>query len=204
MSGVNPSGARREVIRLPAGTRYVGFGDLAHLIAAAQWPEDIDPGRLDYGLNRATLDRQLHDAVRAGELTVRDQRTRVPYPADIPSNILGMAVVTVADLRAFAQGLGVEVEEGGTAQQQAAPVDIGRGVKPPQAHQAQEAEVLRVLRELGYEPTRLPPRPAGKAWVKSEAWSKIGVCQLFASEGVFDKAWERLRGSGLVAERIGM
>jgi hypothetical protein len=76
-------------------------------------------------------------------------------------------------------------------------------VKPPQAQEAQEAEILDVIRRLGHEPKQLPPRRAGKPWVKSEVWREIGVCQLFKSEGVFNKAWDRLRKYE-ISERPGL
>ena len=82
--------------------------------------------------------------------------------------------------------------------------DRGRRVKPPQAFPAQEDEILRVIRELGHEPNKLPPRLSGKPWAKSEVWKAIGVSQLFVSAGVFNKAWERLRASKAIAERPGL
>jgi hypothetical protein len=79
-----------------------------------------------------------------------------------------------------------------------------RRVKPLQAFPAQEGEILKVIRLLGHDPKKLPRRQPGKLWVKSDVWSKIGVCQLFASEKVFNKAWERLRSSAEIAERAGL
>lgn len=60
----------------------------------------------------------------------------------------------------------------------------------------QEAEVLRVLRELGHDPAALPARPHGKPGAKAEAWRLLAEKKW--SRGVFDKAWERLKALGEV------
>jgi hypothetical protein len=55
-----------------------------------------------------------------------------------------------------------------------------------QAHQ--EAEILRVIRELGHDPKKLPKPKSGKPGVKAAA------CKVLNWQGtIFDKAWERLR-----------
>lgn len=60
----------------------------------------------------------------------------------------------------------------------------------------QENEMLRVLADLGYNPKRLPRPPAGAAGPKSEARAKLPEM----SSKVFDKAWERLRSAGDIAD----
>jgi len=60
----------------------------------------------------------------------------------------------------------------------------------------QELEILRTLRELGYDPMRLPRRPAGTPTAKAEARAKLPKL----TPKMFDKAWERLRGYGEIAE----
>lgn len=76
--------------------------------------------------------------------------------------------------------------------------------RPQQTQPAQEAEIIRVLIQLGHDPMRLPPRSPGRPWVKSAVWADIGRSPLFTTEGVFKKAWERLRAGGLIAERLGL
>lgn len=63
---------------------------------------------------------------------------------------------------------------------------------PRQRHQ--EAEILRVLRELGHDPAALPARPPGRSGAKAEAWHRLAWKK--ERRGVFDGAWERLRGTG--------
>lgn len=68
---------------------------------------------------------------------------------------------------------------------------------PPKGRQRwQEEEILRALKELGYEPKRLPRPTAGTPGPKKQARDLFP--QL--SEKVFDKAWERLRRYGDIAD----
>ncbi|KVN71389.1 hypothetical protein WM03_23820 [Burkholderia ubonensis] len=62
-----------------------------------------------------------------------------------------------------------------------------------QAHQ--EAEILRVIRELNHDPKKLPKQKPGKPGVKAAVREKLNF-----SKKVFDKAWDRLRASGDVAD----
>ncbi|WP_321955370.1 hypothetical protein [Burkholderia cenocepacia] len=62
-----------------------------------------------------------------------------------------------------------------------------------QAHQ--EAEILRIIRELNHDPKKLPKQKPGKPGVKAAVREKLNF-----SKKVFDKAWDRLRASGDVAD----
>jgi len=53
----------------------------------------------------------------------------------------------------------------------------------------QEAEILRVLRELEYDPKRLPRPPAGTPGPKAEARAALPKM----TDSQFKKAWDRLR-----------
>ncbi|TKC91230.1 hypothetical protein FAZ69_05555 [Trinickia terrae] len=64
---------------------------------------------------------------------------------------------------------------------------------PQQLHQ--EQEILRALREHGFDPKKLPKSPAGKPGAKAL------VRRLLGWEGtIFDKAWERLRSGKEIAD----
>lgn len=63
-------------------------------------------------------------------------------------------------------------------------------------HRHQENELLRVLAELGHDPKTLPKWSPTKPGVKKEARAKLPRM----TEKVFDKAWERLRSSGGIAD----
>lgn len=67
--------------------------------------------------------------------------------------------------------------------------------KPLLRQRHQEKEILRVIRELGEDPKRLPKQKAGTAGVKAAVRSRLSF-----SESVFKKAWERLREAGDIAD----
>lgn len=75
----------------------------------------------------------------------------------------------------------------------------------PQAHEAvqrtaaQDAAVLAMLKEKGFDPLALPPNEAGKPGVKSLIRQALGTSGLWAGTTVFDKAWERLSRNGDIA-----
>lgn len=58
----------------------------------------------------------------------------------------------------------------------------------------QEAAILAKLTELGFDPQRIPPTPAGKASPAKKAVREV----LGYSDEVFRKAWARLRSSGQI------
>ena len=62
--------------------------------------------------------------------------------------------------------------------------------RPLQRQLFQEQEILRVLRDAGYDPQALPNRAAGKPGAKADARGRLKF-----TRSVFDKAWERLRES---------
>lgn len=64
----------------------------------------------------------------------------------------------------------------------------------------QEEAILRTIRKLKYSPESLPHRPAGEAGVKSETLEALATDPLFKAKRAFDKAWERLRADGAIAD----
>jgi hypothetical protein len=75
----------------------------------------------------------------------------------------------------------------------AEPVTVG---SPLSRQRHQENELLRVLAELGHDPKALPKWSPTTPGVKKEARAKLPRM----TEKVFDKAWERLRSSGDIAD----
>lgn len=69
--------------------------------------------------------------------------------------------------------------------------------RPPLQQQFQEQEILRVIAELKYSAGALPKAPNGKNGVKAEVRNMLKF-----TPGVFDKAWERLRGKGEIKDAI--
>lgn len=78
--------------------------------------------------------------------------------------------------------------------------DAGK-IKPVARWQAQEQTILNALRELGYSPCALPKSQAWTKGVKSEVRAAIGSKGMWQSPKVFDKAWERLRERGDIADK---
>jgi hypothetical protein len=69
-------------------------------------------------------------------------------------------------------------------------------VRPLPMQQQQEQEVLRVIRELGYDPQALPKRETGRRWIKAQVKEHLPAF----SHSVLNKVWERLRADGRVKE----
>ncbi|WP_040039610.1 hypothetical protein [Noviherbaspirillum autotrophicum] len=64
----------------------------------------------------------------------------------------------------------------------------------------QEAAVLEWLRQSGYDPASLPKPAPGKPGVKADAKrAMLGNPALFTQK-VFESTWERLRGTGQIAD----
>lgn len=73
----------------------------------------------------------------------------------------------------------------------------GRGVS---AHARQEEGILEELRRKGYNPKSLPKNLPGKSGVKSEIRKALGTAGAWGGITVFDKAWQRLRDTGEIAD----
>lgn len=91
------------------------------------------------------------------------------------------------DLAIYAGGINyVDPEHEGTA----TPND-----RPQQQQRYQESEILRVIRELGHTAAALPKVKTGRSGVKSQVRQKLKF-----TASVFNKAWERLRADGRIAD----
>lgn len=85
-------------------------------------------------------------------------------------------------------------------QPQAAPVEAVGASVAPSKQRRQEQRILELLKAHGYAPLALPKKEAGtrgaKAGIKKLALLEVSLF----SDKSFDKAWERLRGYGDVAD----
>lgn len=70
-------------------------------------------------------------------------------------------------------------------------------VRPVQRQVAHEAAILQALRRDGFDPLRLPAVRVGKVSPAKRA-ARTALSKM--STAVFDKAWERLRASGGIAD----
>ena len=105
--------------------------------------------------------------------------------------------VTRDEAQRVAEAFGVSLDAAPSASAPAAsaPEPVKR---PLQRQRHQEAEILRVLRELGHDPHALPRNTPGRAGPKAAAFGRLGWKK--EERGVFDKAWERLRQARDIAD----
>lgn len=76
---------------------------------------------------------------------------------------------------------------------------ITQAEKKP-ALREQEQVILTKIEELGYDSKALPKPPPGKSGVRAEVRKALSDSSLFNGVTTFDKAWQRLRDFGEIAE----
>jgi hypothetical protein len=81
---------------------------------------------------------------------------------------------------------------------QAAPDD---GTRPVQRQHAQEQAIKRLIREAGHDPLQLPMNEPGKPGIKAKVRKALQSDPIFTGAKVFEKAWERLRNGGEIANQ---
>ena len=91
------------------------------------------------------------------------------------------------------------------SQPMATPEPKGKAPETAEKHaplqRAQEDAILGAISDLGYTPDALPSQLPGKSGVKAEVRKKLKSHPLFKEKStVFDKAWERLREFGDIAD----
>lgn len=65
----------------------------------------------------------------------------------------------------------------------------------------QEEIILTYIKELGYEPTRLPRNEPGRKGIKAEVRAEIEIGQEpFKTLKIFNNVWQRLREEKLIGE----
>lgn len=64
----------------------------------------------------------------------------------------------------------------------------------------QEKAILACISALGYDPKQLPKNPSGKKGPKWQVRDKLAGNPLFKGATVFNRAWERLRKDGDIAD----
>lgn len=174
-----------------------------------------------HGLDAPQLLRRMKEAFRLGGLRVRDPATgtlRIPGEVELtfhnmfvtPADIDGWLTQDGADYRfpvaqhtasaspaarpeAATAHAAPRVPDSASAPAAGLPGAVAVLV-PLQRQRYQEGEILRALRELGHDPAALPERLPGKSGAKAAAWRRLSWKT--EQRGVFDKAWDRLRGAG--------
>jgi len=161
------------------------------------------------GIDAARWESTLNDAIRAGMLPLKNPRNLADaLPYAVPKNLRAFYDrVDVADVNklldanqewhvAYRFACRVQVNGVAISGESADTSSVGASRPLPQQRH-QEQEVLRVIRELGYDPQQLPKQRAGTAGVKAAVKSQL---KQSLTEAVFKKAWERLRAAGDIAD----
>jgi hypothetical protein len=140
--------------------------------------------------------RTLRDWVRVAE------ETEATHRQEISKAVLDLATTTVATF--LPTSLVTEQESGLPVSGVATPVSVsGSYTKAPlQRSAAQDAAILAAIREAGCDPLALPVNETGKSGVKAKVRRAIANNTMFVGTTVFDKAWERLRRQGDIADRV--
>jgi hypothetical protein len=158
----------------------------------------VDPRRLSDmtdengdGLDLSDNERMLRGSVLTGDLE----------SPTATSNVLTTTEVSVRSLLPWLRRKHQDEIADGLAQQAATPAVVNAQPQALQRARAQEHAILQQIQKLGHDPRALPKAPSGKPGVKSLVKSALGTSGLWTGPTVFNKAWERLRGDGRIADK---
>lgn len=213
------SSSRPEIV-LPAATETVDVTDIAPLIAAAVYPGLLASGRLAIeskplpqddaertaNVQLYTLERQYQREVRVATengirglptgLVARSKQTRALLTAG--SDITD-AYVPVEELRQYVdRTYAIDVRVAPAAEHLDAVPERPATVPVPRQW-AQEERILQLLASRNYDALKLPAASPGVSGVKSEIRMLALQEPSLFSRSSFDKAWERLRADGRIA-----
>jgi hypothetical protein len=182
----------RFTIVLPPNTHTIPVQEIPLRIGCALHGEDEM-----HEVAAATIHKgELDQAISTGEITPRSRLTNLPVKSGVG---LRDAVVSIEDLRIYVARFEIAVIV-------AAPDDLNETIeqtenKPLSRHRAQENAILKWLKDNKYDSKRLPKQEPGKAWVPSLIRKDLLKRKdLFVSRNAFNKAWDRLRESGEIAQ----
>lgn len=68
-------------------------------------------------------------------------------------------------------------------------------------HRDQEEAIVAEIKRLGYNPHEYPASKPNSKGVKAEVWVTLEGTEAFHTRGVFEKAWQRARDNGDIAEK---
>jgi hypothetical protein len=193
---------KKQTLLLPAGKEFVKFIEIAKLVADAMHPghDDDDLKALATAAATRSLKDELDRAAIHGVLPLKDPQTLAPCPIPLP-----MALVSVDDLLAYFKGRLTIAIDAVPSEAEAAPAQTMQSEpsKPVQRSAAQEQAILAEIERLNLDRRALPKPEPGKAGVKATVRASLeGLNPLFLKRSrVFEKAWERLRQRGEIADK---
>lgn len=68
-------------------------------------------------------------------------------------------------------------------------------------HRDQEEAIVAEIKRLGYNPHEYPASKPNSKGVKAEVWVTLEGTEAFHTRGVFEKAWQRARDNGDIADK---
>jgi hypothetical protein len=154
------------------------------------------------GEDCARLLRDMQAAHNEGKLIVRNEVHKRPIPANKQSS--AFELVTPNDVDAWLEKLtGIDYQFPQETQQLTGSESGSPPISPQpvQRATAQNAAILEAIKTMDYEAKSLPKYVPGKSGVKALIRAAVATNVLFQGR-VFDKAWERLRSSGEIADAI--
>ena len=150
-----------------------------------------------HGLNARSLLQQLTAAFTDGQLVVRDPETQAPLKGRRLRDFFDWVTADdIDDLLSKAWRVSYRFPSKAVASDAAGAATS----RPVQAQIAQEDAILARLALMNYTPLALPKAGAGRSGVRSIVRIAVGTNALFQSSVVFEKAWQRLRDSGRIAD----
>ena len=136
----------------------------------------------------------LLESANAGELTTYQGGATFPHKPEGPLGALSGDEAYWSDLNAWMQAHKLRGEFAFPEPREATRAQPAPAKRPLQQQRYQEQEILRALKELGYDPMNLPRQKNRKATsVGQNAKQDARSLVKFPSSKVFDLAWERLR-----------
>lgn len=163
----------------------IRFGDLAHLIAEAMYPEE---GSLRYGVARLNLERELEIAAQNREIIVRNAVSLGPSTLLVGEG-LKSSVVFAQDIADFLENRLIQMVNCPYS-----PTTESHQSKHKNKQTLQEEAIIKTLIENDFLPKNLPTRKAGKSGPKAIAKKICLQDRNLFSDKSFDLAWDRLRG----------
>lgn len=179
--------APSEQVLRPNDSRLVNVDRLAQEIARA-----MGLTKIEFAHKAMTIANAVFARASRGEIQLYCEDRPFPFDKDENESMHGGLRLTSADadaLRAFYLDALSD------------PLALSTDThKPVQRSTAQELAILDAIRQLGHDPMRLPKNEPGKPGIKKQVSDALKRSPMFTGSTVFNKAWERMRRAGDIAD----
>lgn len=138
----------------------------------------------------------IHDEINKGE--------RSALHVDIKLSDKSYTYITLSSFDDWAKQYGrsvlVELQKTIDTTLPATQPNVAAKTQPRMNMIYQEQAILDAIKEIGVDPTALPPQAPGKSGVKSVVRDRLIKSPLFSSPSAFKNAWDRLRAKKIIVE----